>query len=474
MVVMKFGGTSLGSGKRILNAATLVANERTRYPIVVVSAMSQVTNILVELATLAPDRTQQAAVAAGVGRLRHIHRQAALELGLEPITEEALLNLLDTTFANLEVVLTNVESLGELTPRGKDLIICFGEQLSIHLVAAALQQNGLTAAALEANELIITDDTFGNAQPLLPATRKQLKPKLQQLIDQGITPVITGFIGATASGIVTTLGRGGSDYSATIIGYCMETDEVWIWTDVDGVMTADPRAVSGTRTISELSYDEAAELSYFGAKVLHPRTMVPAALGNIPIWIKNTLNPKASGTKITDAAYLHPDGAKAMTVLNHLSLITVQGKGMQGVLGVAAKVFATLAEHQANVLFISQASSENNISIVTTSHDGEQAVQALKVAFQSELKAKSLETVKEEPDMSMIAVVGEGLRSHSSIAGRIFSALGRAEINVIAIAQGSSERNISFVVKDTQAMNALQSIHDELHLANGVKKGSPS
>lgn len=472
MVVMKFGGTSVGSGKRILHVAELVAQEQARQPIVVVSAMSQVTNVLVELAALATGRAQQAAVVAGVGRLRHMHRQAALDLGLEPKAEEALLSVLDTIIGQLEAVLDTVESHGELTAQGKDLIVCFGEQLSIHLVAAALQKHGLATATLEASELIITDDSFGNAQPLLPACRKQTKPRLQQLVDQNIIPVITGFMGATASGIITTLGRGGSDYSATIIGYCVEAEEVWIWTDVDGVMTADPREVSGTHTIHELSYDEAAELSYFGAKVLHPRTMVPAALGSIPIWIKNTLNPTVAGTKITDVASLHPDGAKAMTVLNKLSLITVQGKGMQGVVGVAAKVFNTLAEHHINVLFISQASSENNISVVVSGQDGERAAQALQVVFRSELKAKSLESVQEEANVSMIAVVGEGLRRHSGIAGRVFSALGQADINVIAIAQGSSERNISLVVKSSRATQALQSIHDELHLANGVKKAA--
>jgi aspartokinase/homoserine dehydrogenase 1 len=472
MIVMKFGGTSLANGKRILEVAKIVVGEQARQPIVVVSAMSQVTNQLVELASMVTHRDQQTQITARVEHLRQLHHDAAHDLRLEPGMEEALLALLDTQITKLGGIIDSIEALGELTARGNDLLISFGERLAAQLLAAALQSNGLAAVAVESSELIITDDNFGNAQPLLPASRKRIKPRLQQLIDKDITPVITGFMGATETGVVTTLGRGGSDYSATIIGQCVEAEEVVIWTDVDGVMTADPKRVKGAHTVQELSYDEAAELSYFGAKVLHPRTMIPAALDDMPIWIKNTLRPALRGTRITNTAYLHPDGAKAMTVLDHVSLITVQGKGMQGIYGVVAKIFTTLAEEKINVLFISQASSENNISLATSSHDGEQAVRALKAIFRPELKAKNMETVQDEPHLAMIAVVGEGMRSHTGIAGRIFTALGQAEINVIAIAQGSSERNISFVVKEIQASPALQSIHDELHLENGRKKDS--
>ncbi len=470
MIVMKFGGTSIGTGQRILEVAKIIASEHARQPIIVVSAVSQVTNLLVELASLATNKSQQTKVAADIERLRLIHHEIAHALKLESGAEKELLTILNTQITELESVLTNIASLGELTPRGNDLIICFGERLSIHLVAAALQSHGIAAETIDASELIVTDNNFGNAQPLFPESSKNMKPKLQRLLKHNITPVITGYMGATVEGVVTTLGRGGSDYSATIIGHCVEAEEVWIWTDVDGVMTADPRYVKGTQTVKELSYDEAAELSYVGAKVLHPRTMVAAALDNTPILIKNTLRPAIKGTKISSLSFKHPDGAKAMTVLRQLSLITLQGKGMQGVSGVAAKVFTALADQKINVLFISQASSENNISLVTTAYDGASAVKALRQAFRSELLTRKIETVQEEPHMAMVAVVGEGMRSHHSIAGRIFSALGRADINVIAIAQGSSERNISLVVREADATKALQSIHDELHLYNGNDK----
>ena len=466
MIVMKFGGTSIGSGQRILNVAKIVSEHHRQQPVVVVSAISQVTNLLAGLVSVVTLQ-QPSRVKTSIGRLRQVHYQAARALKLEPTAQAELLRLVDSRLAELENVLASMALRGELTPKDSDLVASFGERLSIHLVVAALRQTGVNAKAVEASSLIVSDDTFGQAGPLLPASRQKVKSGLQALINNNITPVITGFIAATAKGAITTLGRGGSDYSATIIGYCLEAEEVWIWTDVDGVMTADPRLVKGARTVNELSYDEAAELSYFGAKVLHPRTMIPAALGNMPILIKNTLQPAVRGTRISNASHYHPDGAKVMTVLNHLSLITVQGKGMQGVLGVAARVFTTLAKQKVNVLFISQASSENNISLVTSGQDGAKAAKALRQVFRSEFVTKNLETVREEPDLSMIAVVGEGLRNHAGIAGRVFSALGQAKINVTAIAQGSSELNISLVVSEAKAKQALQSIHDELHLANG-------
>jgi aspartokinase/homoserine dehydrogenase 1 len=464
MIVMKFGGTSVGSAERIRSVAKIVASERSKQPIVVVSAMSQVTNLLVDLAALASEGNRGREIDAGIERLRKIHGEAISDLRLEQTVTDSLAGVVEAKLTKLSELLVSISALGELTPRANDLIVSFGERLSIHLVAAALVQNGVPAAPVEASELIVTDGEFGNAQPQLDLSKKQTKSKLRPLLGKGITPVITGFIGATSDGITTTLGRGGSDYSATIIGYCVDAEEVWIWTDVDGVMTADPRFITGVRTLAQLSYDEAAELSYFGAKVLHPQTMVPAAVNGIPIYIKNTLNPKAVGTIITDKATSHPNGAKAITVLGNLSLITIQGKGMQGMHGTAAKVFGALADEKINVFFISQASSENNISIVTDSPGGKRAVVALKRALAGELQTKKLESVSQQPDVSMVAVVGEGMRHHTGVAGRIFTALGKGDINVIAIAQGSSERNISLIVSDAQAKDALQHIHDELHL----------
>src|SRR4051812_6784698 len=251
MIVMKFGGTSLGNGERILRAAQLVAAERGRQPVIVVSAMSQVTNKLADLSAdvTMPDNRKN--LAKGIQRLRDQHHQAAKDLGLGPDAEKTLLQNLDGLISQLEGTLNDIAAQGEPTARAYDLIICFGERLTIHLMAAALQKHGLDAAALEASEFLITDDNFGNAAPLLPISRKHVSSELEPLLAKGMTPVITGFMGATAEGVITTLGRGGSDYSATIMAYCLEASEVWIWTDVDGLMTADPRVVKGAHTISE-------------------------------------------------------------------------------------------------------------------------------------------------------------------------------------------------------------------------------
>jgi aspartokinase/homoserine dehydrogenase 1 len=472
MVVMKFGGTSVGNGTRILEVAKIVSGYRDRQPVVVVSAMSQVTNQLVELAASISGKGPASKTQASLKKIKQTHMDAAKALDLEPAPEEALLVLIDNLVGELEATTESMLALGEMTTHGHDLITSFGERLSIQLVAAALRHQGMVVEAIESSDLIVTDDRFGNATPQLAASRARMKPKLERLIKNNTVPVITGFIGATADHVLTTLGRGGSDYSATIIGHCIDAEEVWIWTDVTGVMTADPRAVKGAHTIKDLSYDEAAELSYFGAKVLHPKTMVPAALSNIPLIIKNTMDPSATGTTISDRVYQHPDGVKAMTVLNHLSLITVQGKGMQGVLGVAARVFTTLAEHQINVMFISQASAENNISLVINEHDGERAVTALRAAFKDELASKNIEMVNQQSHLSMIAVVGEGMSRQRNVAGRLFTAVGEAGVNIMAIAQGSSERNISFVVSESDANLALQSIHDELHLEKLKSRGA--
>lgn len=470
MLVMKFGGTSVGNSQRILEVAKIIAGEQARQPIVVVSAMSQVTNALLELAGSMAHPKGQAKAAGSTGQLRQQHFEVAKALSLQPEIEQQLEANLETCFTELETVLDSIATLGELTPQDHDLILSFGERFATHLLVAALQGRGIKATALEGSDLIVTDEVFGNASPLFEASCQQMKPRLDPLLHDQVIPVVTGFMGATEAGLITTLGRGGSDYSATIIGHCMEADEVWIWTDVDGIMTADPRVVKGAHTIKALSYDEAAELSYFGAKVLHPRTMVAAARSNTPIYIKNSFRPEVIGTKITNQASQHPNGAKATTVLSHLSLITIQGKGMQGVPGVAAKVFSTLAKQQVNVFFISQASSENNISLAASEADGHRAVESLAKAFQAEFATKNLEAVRQESHVAMVAVVGEGMRHHAGIAGRIFSTLGRANINVIAIAQGSSERNISFIVKQDNAELALQSVHDELHLENGSQK----
>lgn len=465
MIVMKFGGTSIGNAQRISAVAKIVAkSQKTRQLVIVVSAMNKVTDLLAAAADSAAKK-KPAQLDKHLRQLRALHSEAISGLKLAKANETKLREIIDVKFQELEQLLRSVYIIGELSPRALDAILCHGERLSIHLVAEAIKKLGQKAEPLEASDFIRTTDQFGAARPLLKQSEKLAKKAIMPLLKKGLVPVVTGYIGATPDGIITTLGRGGSDYSATILGYCLGADEVWIWTDVDGVMTADPSVVKQAHTLGRLSYNEAAELSYFGAKVLHPLTMVPAALKQIPILIKNSFNPKAPGTKISQRVSKNSHSGKAISTIGGLCLITVQGKGMIGVPGVAAKVFGAIAAQNINVLFISQASSEYNISFVVAADDGQQAVRILQQTFSSEVELKLIEAVRMEEKLAILAVVGEGMRGHPGIAGKIFSALGNSGVNIIAIAQGSSERNISLVIKETNIVKAVNSIHQEFDLA---------
>ena len=465
MIVMKFGGTSVGSAKRIRDAANLILKSQKKHDVVVVvSAMSGVTDLLVAAAHAAAQKST-AKQSKNLKLIQERYLEALPGLKLSPQAEAATKAIIDDKISDLKQLLTSIAVLGELTPRALDTILSFGERMNIHLVATAIDNAGGRAAPLEASDFILTDSRFGNARPNLNKSKRRTKSAITPLLKKKIIPVVTGYIGANKNGVITTLGRGGSDYSATIIGSCLDAGAIWIWTDVDGVMTADPKMVKGARTIAGLNYNEAAELSYFGAKVLHPSTMIPAALKNIPIFIKNTFKPDLAGTKISGKTRKNGSSSKAIATIGSLSLITVQGKGMLGVPGVAARVFSAIASKGTNVLFISQASSEYNISFVIKHEDGQRAVKTLQDEFKMELAAKTIETVKIEEKLAIVAVVGEGMRGHPGIAGEIFSALGAVKINIRAIAQGSSERNISFVINEKEVPKAVKSIHDEFHLA---------
>ncbi|HSW79387.1 MAG TPA: aspartate kinase [Candidatus Saccharimonadales bacterium] len=464
LIVMKFGGTSIGSAERMRNVAKIVADAHKNVkPVVVVSAMSTVTDLLLSAANNASNGRKSKTL-RDLERLETIHLNTISDLNLGDETSVRLHESISGLLSELGNLLDSILVMGELTGRARDKILSFGERMSIQLVASALEADGIQAKPIEATKLIVTTDTFGDARPILEESLTA-KTKINKLTSKNIVPVVTGFIGATHDGITTTLGRGGSDYSATILGNCIDADEVWIYTDVDGAMTADPRIIPEAKTIPELSYAEAAELSYFGAKVLHPLTMVPASLKDIPIRVKNTFNPDAPGTKISNRKNRAKNGCKAISSMNRLSLITVQGQGMTGVPGIAAKVFGTIAAQQINVLFISQASSEYNISLVVRHDDGEKAVRVLREAFEAELARRNIESVKLEENLAIIAVVGDNMQGHPGAAGKTFSALGNAGVNVVAIAQGSSELNISLVVNQTDVPVAVQSIHNEFKLA---------
>jgi aspartate kinase len=464
MIVMKFGGSSVGDAERIRTVAGIVGAfaEREGIPTVVVSAMQGVTDALIRAAEAA-SRRDNGTLHRTIAELYSRHEEAAAEVA-PPGERDALLAEVHALIREFENLCAAVGVLGELTPRGLDAVASFGERLSARLVAAALRHEGYAARALEASGFIVTDARHGAASPLWEPTRERTREAVLPLLSEGTIPVITGFIGATPEGVVTTLGRGGSDFSASVVAASLDADEIWIWTDVDGVMTADPRIVPEARTLPRLSYAEATELSYFGARVIHPKTVLPAVERGIPIRIKNTFNPEGPSTLITSST---PEGSstiKAITAIKGLSLVTVEGRGMIGVPGIAAKVFSAVAQEGISVLMISQSSSEQNICFTIRSAESARAITALKEAFALELAAKNVDRIWAEDGMAIVAAVGQGMRRTPGIAAKLFGALGKAGINVVSIAQGSSEFNISLVVSEAQVEDAVRAIHREFDL----------
>ncbi|MCJ7703474.1 MAG: aspartate kinase, partial [Anaerolineales bacterium] len=345
-----------------------------------------------------------------------------------------------------------------------DTITSLGERMNARIVAAVLRRSGVPSEAVDATELIVTDSTFQNAMPLMEPTRLKIQSRLRPLLEKEIVPVVTGFIGANAEGIPTTLGRGGSDYTAALLGDSLDAKEVWTWTDVDGVMTADPRVVPEARLIPEVSFNEISELAYFGAKVLHPKTIRPILERNIPLWVKNTFNPDAPGTRIIHSPATKGGKVTAISIIRDLSMITVAGRGMLGVPGIAARTFSAVAKTGASVLMISQASSEQSICFVIPTTASEGVLHSIQAEMALELTRLDIDRVWAQDEIVIVTAVGGGLRHTPGIASRIFGALGRADINVIAIAQGSSEYSISIVVASQDGDEAVRQIHQEVIL----------
>jgi aspartate kinase len=364
----------------------------------------------------------------------------------------------------LEKLCYGLSMVHELTPRLLDAISGTGEMLAAPLLASAIESRGRRSEAINATELIITTDQFGAAEPLMTETREKTRARLLPLTAAGSIPVVTGFIGSTRDGVLTTLGRGGSDYSASLLGAALDAEEVWIWTDVDGVMTANPAEVPDACTLSEISYSEASELAYYGAKILHYKTILPAFRQRIPIRILNSFNPGHAGTKVTAVGHASARGVKAVTSIRQVALIAINGTGMQGIPGIAAKMFDVVAEQQANILMISQASSENNICFVVNASDAPRIVRALETAFAYDLSLGHIDEITSTESVAIVAAVGEGMKGTTGIAAKVFGALGGAGVNVIAISQGSSERNISLLVADADATEAVRSIHRAFQL----------
>jgi aspartokinase/homoserine dehydrogenase 1 len=462
MIVMKFGGTSVGSGERIARVAeiiTRVTTETGTPPVVVVSAMSGVTDSLRRAATTAAGGDRQTFRLIR-DELQQRHDQAISDCVGDAEHARGLRAEIDTLLNWFEHLCQSIYTLGELTPRGQDAVYGLGERLSARITAAALLSMGARARMVEATEIIVTDNAFGGASPLIEETAVRVRARLLPLVQAGIVPVMTGFIGATVDGVTTTLGRGSSDYSATILGHCLPADEVWIWTDVDGVMTADPRIVPEARTLPSISYAEVAELSYFGAKVLHPMTIQPVANLNIPVRVLNSMNPDHPGTLICGEVSDTPP-VKGITAIRDLSIVTIEGHGMQGVPGVAGRVFSAVARSGASTLMFTQSSSEQNICLLVRSAEAPAVVASLERELQLELLRGDIDRVRSQEQVAIIAVVGSQVSGQPGIAWQVFKALGDQGINIISIAQGSSEYILSLVVAQSEVDAGVRAIHGQ-------------
>ncbi len=455
-LVMKFGGTSVGSAKAIRQAAALIqkAKEEWDQVAVVISAMSGVTNLLLEGADTAAagDSKRPVAIAA---ELKKKHNDAIFELIRSKEEQETVFERMTAHVDEFSMLTHAVNILGEASPRAMDVISSLGERINIHTLAAYLREENCMAEAVGSVDLIRTDSTFQNGKPDMDITRTQTAARLGPVFAAGSVPIISGFMGADENGAIVTLGRGGSDYAAAIIAAALDAEQLWIWTDVPGVMTADPRVVKAARTLRNVTFREVSELAHFGAKVLHPKTMRPIVGSKCELWIKDTFNPDGPATCIVNENTKTEDlqALRAVTAIKKQAMITVEGRGMLGVPGIAARTFGAVAAVDASVILISQASSEQSISFSVNAAEAEAVIKALNTEFVRELERRDIDSIKAQQDTVIVTVVGSRMQHTPGVAGQVFMALGNAGINVIAIAQGSSECSISLVVdaKDTDA-----------------------
>lgn len=462
--ILKFGGSSVGSPSRIVSLIEIVSDP-ARYQegevlAVVVSAFQGVTDTLISLARSAVARESYI---AGLRDIEKRHLEALHEL-LPATTRSGALASVKVLINELSDLLHGAELVGECSPRTLDHIMSFGERLSAFIVSAAFIAQGHAAEMLDARQVIVTNDLFGNARPDRAATDNAIT---SYFAEHSKLQIVTGFIGATkGSGQTTTLGRGGSDLSASIFGAALKVSEIEIWTDVDGMLTADPRKVPKAFPIPEVTFEEAMELCHFGAKVIYPPTMQPAITANIPIVIKNTFNPASQGTRIVKRAVDHPFAITGISSINAIALIRLEGSGLVGVTGTAMRLFRALATQHTNVILITQASSEHTICCAIDPAGITGARLAVEEEFGLEINAGLIAPLHVEENLAIVSVVGESMRSSPGMCGRVFSALGANGINVVAVAQGSSELNISAVISDRDEAKSLNALHDEFFLSH--------
>jgi aspartate kinase len=450
-LVMKFGGSSVADAEKMRRCAKLVQERAGRDRVaVVVSALDGVTEELLELAEAA-GAANRPAVEARMKDLRRRHEECARALeeagGTAALLEE------------LHRLVVGISAVGELTPRSKDAVVSYGERMAAVLFRRALEREGARARAYTGQEAgLVTNDRFGEAEPLMELSLYQIAETLRGPFEAGEVPVVTGFIAATQHGVTTTIGRGGSDYTATIVGAALKADEIWIWSDVDGLMTADPRIVPGARRLDRIRFIEAVEMGLFGAKSMHPRALEPAAERRIPVRMKNTFRPEGPGTLITDEGPESTEVVRSVLLVRDAGLITVTGAAMMGRPGTAARIFQLLADRGINVKMIILSVSEAGISFAVSGSQVAAARAALEAGM---LRSGEARRVDVEEGVAIVAAIGSNMKGHPGTAARVFGAVARRGINVIAIAQGSSELSISFIVKGDAGPEAVRALHEE-------------
>ncbi|QLH08116.1 aspartate kinase [Candidatus Nitrosotenuis sp. DW1] len=463
-LVVKFGGTSISTAKNIRSVAKFIHSLSNKNQVTVVcSAVNDVTDQLLDISEFIQKGNKDSANSLMLKIIKE-HKQLAKDSVSNQKIRKRLFEKLDSNLSELEGLLHGMILLGEVTPRSLDYLISFGERLSIEIVSHTLSDLKEKSVTLTGKDVgIVTDSNFGSSKPLMDTTRLRVSKTLEPLLGKKIIPVIGGFAGADQHGHITTFGRGGSDYTATIIASCIKADEVWLMSDVDGLMSADPKLVKNAKVIPEVSYVEAMEMALFGAKQIHPRSFEPLLSKKIPMRIRNTFNVENPGTLVTAT----PDEAtnrtvKCVSAIRHNGLIDVRGGSMVGAPGTAATIFSLLAKAGVNIMMISQSPSESSISIVVKKNDLDRAVNTLEM----NLLGKVIKKIDVTIDVAIIALIGSGMRGMVGVASKVFGAAARNKVNVIMIAQGSSELNLAFVVKDNDCESVVKALHDEFNLAN--------
>ena len=461
-LVLKFGGTSVSSSQNIRNVATMIKKLTKDHKIIpVFSAISGVTDDLIRITNLIQNRNKEGASVIAK-KIIKMHTDIAGQCVKNSKIKKELLNKMKSDLDEFQDLLHGMLLLGEVTPRSSDYMISFGERLSINLVAFTLNELGIKAVPLTGKDVgIVTDSNFGGAKPLMDTTRLHVSHTIENLLQKKTMAVIGGFAGADQHGNITTFGRGGSDYTATIIASSIKADEVWLMSDVDGLMTTDPKIIKNAKLIKEVSYIEAMEMALFGAKYIHPRALEPLVAKKIPLRIRNTFNLDNPGTLVTATPQADTQKTvKCVSTIRHTGLIDVRGGSMVGAPGTAATIFSILAKEGINIMMISQSPSESSISIIVKKNDLDKAVNSLEM----NLLGKVIKKVDVTVDVSILALIGSGMRGITGVASKVFTAVAKKGVNVIMIAQGSSELNLAFVVKDSDCNAAVQALHDEFKL----------